>query len=520
MKTTKKIFAALLAVMMLLVMVPFSASAAEVPTEVTFNLDCTEKGYVFTVYQLATLNTTNGEYKYDIKSNVNADVAAAINTPTDGDNFSSAKIVELLKDDAVDNLGVALDTFNSTGATPEAPATKSYTVASGIYYIKATEFPAGIKSSQSSLVVLPYYTTEGWETTLPTDSVNGKVTENTIHLAMKNSATTATSDKNILVDTPNKNTPVKNATTGYNETVTYQLKASVMGSVENKLQSFIITDTMDEGLTFKKITSVYLTSDAGNKTLTADTEYTVLGNNADGTNITVGEGDVETECTFAVSLNTNVLNTDVFYSYSNVIVEFEAEVNANADVKVAIPNNSNLLYKNKDGQWDDTDKQTVNVYTAGLKLYKTNAKNEPLAGATFGVYTDAACETTPIATATSGDDGYATFMRGENDIYKFASGTYYVKEISAPAGYILSDKITTVAFKTTASDAGFSVQKTNNAANVTVDNATGYVTVSAVNTPNKLPSTGGMGTMMFTIGGAALIACAGILLFVLKRKAK
>lgn len=516
MKTTKKIFAALLAVMMLLVMVPFSASAAEVPTQVSFNLDCTEEGYVFTVYQLATLNTTNGEYKYDIKTNVNADVAAAINTPTDGDNFSSAKIVELLKDDAETNLGVALEEkFDSSSAQA-----KTYTVASGIYYIKATEVPAGIKSSQSSLVVLPFYTGTAWETTLPTDTVNGKVTNNTIHLAMKNSASTASSDKNILVDTPNENTPVKNATTGYNETVKYQLKASVMGSVENKLKSFIITDTMDDGLTFNNITSVYLTGDAGDKTLTADTDYTVLGNNADATKITVGEGDVATECTFAVSLNTSVLNTEDFYSYANVIVEFEAEVNANADVKVAIPNNSNLLYQNKDSQWADTDKQTVNVYTAGLKLYKTNAKNEPLAGATFGVYTDPACETTPIATATSGDDGYATFMRGENDIYKFASGTYYVKEISAPAGYILSDKITTVAFKTTASDAGFSVKKTNNAANVTVDNATGYVTVSAVNTPNKLPSTGGMGTMMFTIGGAALIACAGILLFVLKRKAQ
>ena len=33
-----------------------------------------------------------------------------------------------------------------------------------------------------------------------------------------------------------------------------------------------------------------------------------------------------------------------------------------------------------------------------------------------------------------------------------------------------------------------------------------------------VPQTGGMGTMMFYVGGAALIACAGVLLFVLKRK--
>ena len=36
--------------------------------------------------------------------------------------------------------------------------------------------------------------------------------------------------------------------------------------------------------------------------------------------------------------------------------------------------------------------------------------------------------------------------------------------------------------------------------------------------PVTVPQTGGMGTMMFYVGGAALIACAGVLLFVLKRK--
>ena len=46
-------------------------------------------------------------------------------------------------------------------------------------------------------------------------------------------------------------------------------------------------------------------------------------------------------------------------------------------------------------------------------------------------------------------------------------------------------------------------------------------TVNQVEVPDypvTVPSTGGMGTMMFYVGGAALIACAGVLLFVLKRK--
>ena len=60
MKTTKKIFAALLAVMMLLVMVPFSASAA---TNISFDLSCEKEGYEFAVYQVATLNKTAGKYE-------------------------------------------------------------------------------------------------------------------------------------------------------------------------------------------------------------------------------------------------------------------------------------------------------------------------------------------------------------------------------------------------------------------------------------------------------------------------
>ena len=52
----------------------------------------------------------------------------------------------------------------------------------------------------------------------------------------------------------------------------------------------------------------------------------------------------------------------------------------------------------------------------------------PLAGATFGLFSNPGATGTPMKTATSGADGKATF----NDV---VPGTYYVKELSAPANH-------------------------------------------------------------------------------------
>lgn len=60
MKTTKKIFAAVLAVMMIALMIPFSASAA---TSDAYNAFIKGKnGFTVNVYKVAKINTTTGEY--------------------------------------------------------------------------------------------------------------------------------------------------------------------------------------------------------------------------------------------------------------------------------------------------------------------------------------------------------------------------------------------------------------------------------------------------------------------------
>ena len=67
---------------------------------------------------------------------------------------------------------------------------------------------------------------------------------------------------------------------------------------------------------------------------------------------------------------------------------------------------------------------------------KADAKNRPLQGAEFTLYTDAAC-TNPLATATSDANGRVEFE-------KQPGGTYYLKETKAPQGHTAENTVWTV----------------------------------------------------------------------------
>lgn len=67
---------------------------------------------------------------------------------------------------------------------------------------------------------------------------------------------------------------------------------------------------------------------------------------------------------------------------------------------------------------------------------KADAKNRPLQGAEFTLYTDAAC-THPLATATSDANGRVQFE-------KQPGGTYYLKETKAPKGHTAENTVWTV----------------------------------------------------------------------------
>lgn len=490
MKTTKKIFAAVLAVMMIALMIPFSASAATTLT-VSCNPNAGTIGgdkadyvgtYEYKFYKLATVDTTTGTVTVEDAYASNTALVNALNsTETD----KSQNIITIC--DGMSWTGTAdkTVTFKYDGSA-DVPTQQITDLADGIYYVYCSKKPGTVKSVQGSLISLPYF--DGTDWTYDYETVN---------LASKINVSGITVTKTVA---DNKVGTQKNAD--------YTLTASTAGSTTNKIAKYAIVDNMDNALSLIDGTVKVYFVKGGAETLAEDGDFTVVPNYdyKDATG-------VDATATFAVVASEALLNGNEFYSYDTVKVTFSAKVNADIATKVTkdLPNTDGLYYGNEGNFTYKPGNDTVNVATAGLDVTKVdgNATSTKLAGAEFTLYKDSTCteaivvegETVKATTTTNGND---KFYYGTHEFYFTPGVDYFVKETKAPAGYNINSTI----FKVTAVAKAYTPVGTveNGAATVVKD----Y--------PVTVPQTGGMGTMMFYVGGAALIACAGVLLFVLKRK--
>ena len=257
MKTTKKIFAAVLAVMMIALMIPFSASAAEsysATYKLAVDANDTDKvgNYTFSFFKIANLNLTTGEYSCTITDKALEDAVKG--------TYSDAKSQQIIT--ACDNLyktdkaafGTAATTISFSSTVTEATATVTDP---GLYYVYCTSKPAKVTGVQSSLASLPYF-----------DGKNYVSVDQTEHnLAEKVSTSSVSVDKSADKTYVGDN----------DKTVTYTLKASTAGSIDNQLKTYAIVDTMDEGLTFNE-NSVVVKYDGAVDALTLGKDYSIEKN--------------------------------------------------------------------------------------------------------------------------------------------------------------------------------------------------------------------------------------------------
>lgn len=506
MKTTKKIFAAVLAVMMIALMIPFSASAAtsysaKYKLDVNTATDPDKSGdYTFSFFKIATLDLKTGEYTTDIS---NSTIKTAVNAANSTDYEQKSKAIidacNTLYQTNKDAFGIAATTISFTPTTTEATATVTEP---GLYFVYCTSKPAKVTGVQSSLASLPYF--DG------TKYVSVDQTE--CNLATKVSTSPVTVDK----------TADKTYVGDNNKTVTYTLTASTAGSIDNQLKKYEIVDTMDEGLTFNE-NSVVVKYDGTGDALTLGTDYSIEKNHP----YTGKNG--EATATFAVVFKSAALESKNFYNADTVVVTYTADLNEKAKLNTAIRNTDGLVYGNDAETNFEPGKNSPDVFTYGMKVVKVdgNKTTTKLAKAEFQIFVGEKDEAGDIkrdengeviktallvdgkkVVATTNKDGVATFvLEGTTTTFKFdATETYYAKETKAPAGYNLNSSF-------------FTVDIDRNSEYTFVGNtAEGEANKVVPNYPVTVPSTGGMGTMMFYVGGAALIACAGVLLFVLKRK--
>lgn len=468
MKTTKKIFAAVLAVMMIALMIPFSASAA---TSDAYNAFIKGKnGFKVNVYKVATINTTTGEYT-EIQGGTA--VATALKTWKNASGNDSKALLEACE--------------NATFADSKGDHTFAYdedvynfgTDEAGVYYVKVTGQPAetSVKKKGGALFALP----EGTKTTQGSAEAPIELKINTGEVTVSKEIVGADID-------------TKHTTASSGDTVTFKLTASVTGSKEVPLTEYTIHDNLSDSFRDPAVTEVMV----GSTKLQEGTDYTV-----DKTNLL----DIQISLTSDYLANAKKAEgeegSNDFYASSDVVVTLTAILKDTAASGYNTTDNSNsdsLTYTNTYGQTSKPGDDTVYVYTFDLPVFKydgTTTDKTGLGNATFELKTK---EGTLIDTKTTDSSGNVTFA-------KLAAGTYTVQETKAPSGYNLNSSEYTVVISTTG------------VITVSVDGNSSEVNqVEVPDYPVTVPSTGGMGTMMFYVGGAALIACAGVLLFVLKRK--
>lgn len=486
MKTTKKIIAAILAVMMLALMIPMTASAADPEYSFKFNGPKTG-GYTFTLYKLADLDLDNGKYTVASSLADNAELVKAIN---EGNSQSLLTEADKLATDSISSLKVG-----ASFKIAEANGSYNGTVnVPGIYYVRATSYPDKVNTTKigGSIFSLPYYDDDNdtWANNV-TVNIASKIEDDQPSVSKKFSDTDK-ADKTSISELIGNN-------------VNFTLTGDVIGSAEQKLVKYEFADQMSKGLTMD-VNSITVTLTGGQegsetKSLVKDTDFTY------------SETGTEEDHNFTIALNKeNVLDTADFYTYENVVVTYTAKLNSDAVIGGAgNPNHVDLVYRNSVNTSDSTlPGDTLTVYTFDLDVVKVDAANTEtkLNGAGFTLYTDSDCKN--VVTAADGTKIGAekkTNSEGTATFTGLKAGDYFLKETTAPANY----NINSTVFKITIADDG------------TVRGPEGSIVNDAVQVKDSklvAPQTGGMGTAVFTICGASLVVLGGVLMLITLKKKK
>lgn len=303
------------------------------------------------------------------------------------------------------------------------------------------------------------------------------------------------------------------------DTVTYTLVAAVPQYPANATnKGYILSDKLPGGLTLGTVTVQGVTADGSETTLADGTHYTQATQGA--TRPDAANTPVSFTLAFAY---------DKISSYSSIKVTYTATVNKDAVVTTGNVNNAYLDYNNDpygDATWQTVaDEKTV--YTYGIQVKKTDGADKPLSGAQFTLSTDEEGKDVidfvgadgVYHKAGTGETGAATVAVDANGALTLSGldvGTYYLTETKAPGGYNKLSapiEITITDAKNANGDA---------APDGIVDDkgaTTGYVQATVVNTQGfVLPTTGGMGTALFTIAGVVLMGASVLVLALFVRR--
>lgn len=284
--------------------------------------------------------------------------------------------------------------------------------------------------------------------------------------------------------------------------VTFTIKGKVPDYTGFNTYTYLITDTMTNGLTFNRNS---LTVKVG-ETIVTDACHVIYDSAANPQTFTVS---------IPVKDNTYDIGAKIEVAYTATLNEKAIAVISNNEAKLTYSNDPTT----DEAKGSRTDKKEVYSSKIVIDKFETGNESKKLPDAKFVLYKKSATATDPDAIkyyrkwndtdptkavtwvdkitdateVTTGNHGEA-FFEG------LANGTYYLVETKAPAGYNQLEKPHKVEVAGGTTETALTVT-------ATVENQAGTL----------LPSTGGMGTTIFYVLGAVLVVGAGVLLVTKKR---
>ena len=267
------------------------------------------------------------------------------------------------------------------------------------------------------------------------------------------------------------------------------------------------------------------------KTLDKDTNWTKEdgcgeqhGSHANGS---------EDKCDFTIKI-ADLLGGYTYTAGDYVEVTYKAKFNGNTIVGSAGNWNTGLLeysnnpYNKGAGETDThskTPEKSVVAFTYKTVINKLNEEKKTLAGASFKLEKKTPTGTYELVKEITLDDTGVT--DGVKNVFSFEGlddGTYKLTETKTPDGYNSIDPIeftVTATHDTTPSITLSGSPSVSGAIELTANPSEGSLSADVVNQKGAtLPSTGGIGTTLFYLGGGALVAVAGVMLITKKRMTK
>ena len=572
MKKMKRLWAALLTLAMVLGMSMTTMAAAPNPaTDVkTVDVENLEPGVTVTAYQFikATYNETNDGftgYEWlvdgDSNSNVKAGDTVTIKTGTTDEvvGLTSDFITALAASDLT-------KLTNTATATADANGKATLSLKPGTWLILVT---SGDDTSKvyNPMVASVYYAKSGSDNTMDGDSVDAseKWTLETTGAYAKTSDLTIT--KTVDDDTKEiERDRTKTENIAKSEKATFTVNTTIpsysdayLDTGDHKL-TFEIKDTINAGLRYCGAPKDTVQVTAPKKTVNGvsvdaerGTDYTVTYYDKDEKELTTDKYETEAAY-FIVSFSPAYLKSLAAATDRAVTITYKAFVTTAASVVTPGENTVTLTYSDTPSSTKDKT-ASEKVYTfdldgdneGGAFTKVKEDKTTPLAGATFTLYRtyENGKLDDAFGSYTTGDDGTIRFhglgaleKDAQGDVKENQSGTgaYYLKETEAPAPYTVNDTIYKVEvvdiIRASATDdtvTGYTVKVSDPKTGETIGTTTFTVssgkiqasgsTVNIVNTKIiNLPSTGGIGTTIFTIGGCVIMIAAAFLFFANRRK--